>query len=193
MHTLVFCGSPHEHGDTSALICAFLEALGGTHEVVRAYGAGISPCTDCRACWKTPGCAIPDAMQGVYEKIRAADCVVIASPVYYSALTGPLLSLLSRLQCVYANGRFLNHALLAGQRLGVVLLAGGGNGRPDPALETARHLLRALHARPVGCAMSLHTDDLPARQDAAALEAARALARRVRQQSAQQDAQEDQM
>ena len=61
------------------------------------------------------------------------------------------------------------------------------------ACYKALDLLRALHARPVGCAMSLHTDDLPARQDAAALEAARALARRVRQQSAQQDAQEDQM
>ena len=184
MHTLVFCGSPHEHGDTAALLGAFLEELGGTNEVVWAYRAGVSPCTDCRACWKAPGCAMPDAMQGIYEKIQAADCVVIASPVYYSALTGPLLSLLSRLQCVYANKRFLGHALLTGQRLGAVLLAGGGNGRPDPALETAQHLLRAMRARCVGCAMALHTDEVPAAEDADALETARALARRVREERA---------
>ena len=53
-----------------------------------------------------------------------ADVLVIASPVFFSQLSGPLLSLLSRLQC-----RYLDRALRSApprNALGVVLLAAGG-------------------------------------------------------------------
>ena len=185
MNTLIFDGSPHKNGDIAALIQAFCRQLGGETERIRAYEmqGKVSACVDCRACWKQSGCAIQDGMQEIYEKIEKADVIVIASPVYYSGLTGPLMSMMSRLQCAYANSRFVGKKLFVKEKMGAVLLAGGGNGKPDPALDTAKMLLRAMRAAPVGSAMALKTDEVPAKEDAAALQAARELAEKILRES----------
>lgn len=183
MHTLVFCGSPHANGNTRALVDAFLEELGGESEIIWAYREKISPCVDCHRCWKQPGCAIQDGMQEIYAQIERADCIVIASPLYYSMLTGPLLSLLSRLQCAYANGRFLHHKLFQREKMGAVLLTGGGDGISDPALESAQTLLRAMQVRYVGMTLSHRTDEVPARKDETALRMCRELAACMREET----------
>lgn len=177
MNTLIFNGSPRPQGDTAALIGALTERLAGDIYIVDCYRADIRPCVDCRACADTFACRVHDGMQAVYGHILAADNIVIASPIYYSNLTGPLLSVLSRLQIGhYARLRgeagFRNRS-----RRGGILLSGGGLGGPEEAISMARRLLRLM-----GCAeiadpvMSLRTDELPALRDAAALSAAEALA-----------------
>ena len=176
MNTLIFDGSPHKNGDTAALIGALRENLRGESTVIRAYGSTVSPCIDCRACWKREGCALQDGMQEIYALIEKSDAIVIASPVYYSELTGPLLSLLSRLQMYYCNARFLGVRKNTKKKRGGILLAGGGNGGPEKALETARLLLSCMNAREISPPVSsLQTDTLPARRDEAALAAARKL------------------
>jgi multimeric flavodoxin WrbA len=113
-------------------------------------------------------------MQRVYDLIGRADCVVIASPVYFSELTGRMLDMASRLQLYYSCSRFLKQALpVKRPKRGAVLLAGGGDGSPDRAFETARLLLKCMGVRDIQCASSLNTDELPAAQDEAALEQAR--------------------
>ena len=181
MYTLIFDGSPHKNGDTAALLEAFCGRLGGETERIRAYEmqGRISACVDCRACWKTHGCAIKDGMQEIYEKIEKADVIVIASPVYYSGLTGPLLSVMSRLQCAYANGRFLGERMFEKQKLGAVLLAGGGNGSAEPALAAAKMMLGSMKAKFMGSAMALNTDEVSAKDDAAAIHAAEMLAKQL--------------
>ena len=112
MHTLIFDGSPHKNGDTAALVRALKSNLQGECTVIRAYGANVSPCIDCRACWKKPGCAIQDGMQEIYRLIEACDAIVIACPIYYSELTGPLSEAASQSEA--QAGR--NTALRRGKR-----------------------------------------------------------------------------
>ncbi|MBE5781707.1 MAG: flavodoxin family protein [Clostridiales bacterium] len=177
MHTLIFDGSPHQNGDTAALIQVFRENLQGESTVIRAYGSSISPCVDCRTCWKQPKCAIRDGMQDIYPLIEESDAIVIACPIYYSELTGPLLSLLSRLQVYYCARRFQGIRLNNKEKRGGMLLVGGGDGGPEKALSTARTLLRCMNAKEIAePVMTLHTDHLPAASDTSALSAARALA-----------------
>ena len=176
MKTLIFDGSPHRAGDTAALLAALQETLPGEKRIVRAYEAGIAPCLDCRFCQRHPACAQKDGMEEVYRWIEKSDAVVIASPLYFSQLTGPLLSLLSRLQAFYCARRFLGRELAGGPKRGGLLLVGGGDGSPDPAVRTARCLLRLVNAADIAPAvLSLKTDLVPAAQDAAALAAAREL------------------
>ena len=177
MHTLIFDGSPHKNGDTAALIRALKSNLQGECTVIRAYGAPVSPCIDCRACWKKPGCAIQDGMQEIYRLIEESDAIVIAGPIYYSELTGPLLSVLSRLQMYYAMGRFQNLHPNQKPKRGAILLTGGGNGGPERAVATAQLLLRCMHVKEMAApVMSLNTDHLPAARDDHALLAAGQLA-----------------
>lgn len=174
MKTLIFDGSPRKNGDTAALIAAFTEKLVGEYTVIRAYDRlDISPCLDCRYCWDHPGCALQDGMQEIYRLIEESDCIVIASPLYYSELTGPLLSLLSRLQVYYCARKFQGIRLIKRPKCGAVLLAGGGDGGPEQAIRTAKMLLRSMGAGEIADpVMSLHTNEIPAREDRAALESA---------------------
>ena len=91
MKTLIFMGSPRLHGDTAGLLELLTRKLGGEWKIVDAYRARISPCIDCRYCRQHPGCSIQDEMQEVYKYIEDCDNIVIASPIYFSELTGKLL------------------------------------------------------------------------------------------------------
>ena len=177
MSTLIINGSPRRDGDTAALIDAFTSALAGGFHVVDCYDANIRPCVDCRACQAAFSCRVQDDMQPLYGRILEASGIVIASPIFFSELTGPLLSVLSRIQPGYYACRRGEVGFHSKPRRGGLLLAGGGCGEPGPAIDMGRRLLRGMGcleiAPPVMC---LNTDRLPARLDSGALDAARALA-----------------
>ncbi len=175
MKTVIFNGSPRPNGDTAALIRALSAALPTAPKVIDAYRTDIRPCVDCRRCWDQVGCVIRDGMDALYRDIAEADCIVIASPVYFSTLTGPLLSLMSRLQMFYTAGRMQGVRLIQKEKVGGILLCGGGNGRPACAEEVARGLLRAMHASCIGTVCTHRTDTLPAAEDADILAQAEAL------------------
>ena len=175
MKTVIFNGSPRPKGDTTALIRALSAALPATPKVIDAYRADIRPCMDCRRCWDKVGCVIRDGMEEIYRDIMDADCIVIASPVYFSTLTGPLLSLMSRLQMFYTAGRMQGVHLIEKNKVGGILLCGGGNGSPACAEEVARGLLRTMHTKSLGTVCTHRTDDLPAAEDGEILVQAEAL------------------
>jgi len=176
--TLIFNGSPHKKGDAAALISRLSAQLKGEVRVVDAWDGSIAPCNDCRFCSTHDHCNIPDAMDGVYREISAADNIVIASPLYFSELTGPLLSVLSRLQYFWiAQNVRKVRALADKDRLGFVLLVGGGDGAPDKALSTAKTLLKHMGAKFMDCAVSHATDRMSAGSDPEALASVDRIAR----------------
>jgi multimeric flavodoxin WrbA len=165
MKTLIFNGSPRKNGDTVFLINKLKESLNGEVRVIDAYFTEISPCIDCRYCWKNCGCAIQDEMQEVYSFIKECDNIVIASPVYFSELTGSLLTLASRLQTFYSSKRFLGISQIQKKKKGAVILCGGGDGAPDRAEATAKDLLKMMGAELNTSIRSLNTDNIPSRDD----------------------------
>lgn len=178
--TLIFNGSPHPRGDTAALISEFSDRLGGEITEYRAYDMDVGPCVDCRVCWREPRCAIDDGMQRIYGDIIAADNIVIASPLYFSTLTGPLMSMMSRLQYFYAQRRFLGEERITKRKQGGALLVGGGDGSAQRAIDLSKTMLKHMRAEYLGCVLSHATDDTPAREDGEALAGARALADAMR-------------
>lgn len=177
MHTLILNGSPHKNGDTAALIAALRQHLHGEVTQIDCYRADISPCVDCRWCTKNPGCAIKDGMQDVYPLIESCDCIVIASPVYFSLPTAPILSVCSRIQTYFCASFFRKSPVPIKPKRGGILLAGGGSGSAVPAAETARRILKYMKAKQVGPVVaSLSTDKLPARDDPSIPQQAKALA-----------------
>ena len=170
MKTLIFNGSPRKNGDTASLIKYFSEQLTGEYKIVDAYRSHISPCLDCRYCKTQSGCAIHDEMQEVYEYLKDCDNVLIASPVYFSELTGPLLSVGSRLQTYFCSRFFRKEESRLTPKKGAVLLVGGGDGKPDKAYETAKVLLKNMNCKEIHPLVCSHnTDCVPAIEDAKAL------------------------
>ena len=169
MKTIIFNGSPRKNGDTSYLVEKLRYSLLGDVKIVNSYCSGIQPCADCRYCWKTARCCIDDDMQPIYRDIKEADCIIIASPLYFSELTGSLLNILSRLQTFYASKRFLNIEQLEKSKIGALILCGGGDGGPKKAEETAQTLFKFMNAKNCRTIYSLKTDIIPSREDMEAL------------------------
>ena len=171
LRTLILNGSPRVHGDTAGLIHRLAGSLVGEYRIVDAYRSNISPCLDCRSCRRDPGCVIHDEMQEIYSYIKDCDSIVIASPIYFSELTGKLLDLGSRLQTFYCGRVFRKEDLGITPKKGAVILVGGGDGRMEKAYETACTLMHHMNCDDIAEAVcSLNTDRVPAVRDRKALE-----------------------
>ena len=165
MKTLIFNGSPRKNGDTVFLINELIEYLRGEVNVINTYLSPIKPCLDCRYCWKNCGCSIKDEMQVIYDYIKDCDNIIIASPLYFSELTGSLLAVGSRLQMFYASKRFVKINQIQKKKNGAIILCGGGDGGPEKAEETAKTLLKLMNSQVIKTIYSLKTDDIPSKDD----------------------------
>ena len=175
MKTLILNGSTKRQGDTAALIGEMRKHLTGEVLELSCFD-GISPCTDCRDCWDAPGCSLHDALRPLYPFFESCDNLVLASPVWFGELSGPLLNLASRLvQPYFAARRFRNEAPQIRKKNGVLILTAGGEKRTEEkAADTAHALFKSMNALP--CLMnvfSLDTDSRPAAEDERALEKAK--------------------
>ncbi len=166
MKTLIFNGSPRKNGETASLLKMLTDKFPGEVKIVNAYRSGISPCIDCRYCWKHNGCAIKDGMQEIYDYIQECDNVVIASPIYFAELTGMLLALGSRLQ-TYVSAKYMRKETpVAKPKKGAVILAGGGSGGAERAYDTAKELLKLMNCTEIHeLVASRRTDHQPAMED----------------------------
>lgn len=177
MKTLIFNGSPRKNGDTVSLINKLIESLKGEYRVVNAYDCNIKPCNDCRFCWNNKGCCINDGMQEVYEYITECDNILIASPIYISELTGPLLSVGSRLQTYFCAKFFRKERPIEKEKKGAVILVGGGDGNFETPYQTACFLLRKMNSIDVfPLVLSHNTNLIPAANDELALSGVRNIA-----------------
>jgi hypothetical protein len=179
MKTLILNSSPRLNGDVAALLNVLRDNLNGEIVEISAYRDNIMPCIDCRKCQTTPGCAFRDDMDIVVS--NEFDNVIVASPVYYGLLAGPLVSLASRFQFYRSAKVVLNAPIEVTPKLGAVILAAGGSkGNADGALPLARVILRMCGAKlsTENIIMSAHTDISPAKDDTAAADKIRELAER---------------
>ena len=99
MNILILSGSPRKGGNTELLAEAFAKGATAQHhvEMVSVRDYKVNPCLGCNACFKTDGiCAQKDDMPMVYEKMRQADMLVIASPVYFYGISAQLKAIIDR-------------------------------------------------------------------------------------------------
>lgn len=172
MKTLIINGSPKKNGDTTALINEFTKYLIGDVKIISCFN-DISPCIDCRYCWSNTGCSIEDEMQEIYSFLDGCDNVVLASPIWFSSLSGPLLNIASRIQTLYAASHFQGHIKEATKN-GVLILVGAEKGTEVIPEKTALTIMKHMHVRrPCAATVySLDTNNVPADEDECAIKSA---------------------
>ena len=96
-------GSPQmEKGNTAMILSPFAQGMmdaGADVEIFYASRLKVKPCTCGEMyCWyKKPGeCFIKDDMQGLYPKLKEADILILATPVYIP-LPGDMQDIINRL------------------------------------------------------------------------------------------------
>lgn len=91
MKILGILGSSRPGGNTELLLDIALDKArkecGETSKVL-LRDLNIKPCDGCNGCFSNGECVIDDDMHQVYEKIRWANGIIWASPVYYWSMSG---------------------------------------------------------------------------------------------------------
>lgn len=178
MKTLIISGSPRKNGDSMTLVNEMKKYLEGEVRVIYTYYSNISPCVDCRYCWYNVGCDIKDEMQEIYQLLNEMDNVIIASPLHFSGLTGKLLSFASRLQLFYVSRRIRkDDSFPLRKKNGVLVISAGGDTRDfECSSKTANLIFRQMNTKLIGSVSTVHTNEIPAKDDIEALAKAQELA-----------------
>ena len=129
MKVVAFNGSPRKEGNTYhaiKMVAEELEKEGIEVEIVQVGDKAIRGCMGCNGCMKNRDekCVIAgDEVNAWIQKMKAADGIIIGSPVHYAAIGGAMKSFLDRAFYV-ANLGFLRHkvgaAVVAVRRSGGV-------------------------------------------------------------------------
>jgi multimeric flavodoxin WrbA len=102
MHAVAISGSPRKQGNTEVLLQRCLDTLAGhgvTGEFLTLRDKTIKGCRECYACKKNADrrCGIKDDdFHPVFEKMVAADIIVVGSPVFFGSATPEMMALLDR-------------------------------------------------------------------------------------------------
>jgi len=118
MKILGVYGSPRKGGNSDLLLD---QALAGARSVgaevtsiyVRDYKIG--GCLECGGCDSTGVCIQKDDMQELYPRIKAADVIILSSPIFFYGLSSQLKAFIDRCQALWSE-RMLTQK--PGKRLG---------------------------------------------------------------------------
>ena len=100
MKVLIVNGSPTRDGNVSVAIAELKKVFADEGIEVENVEIGIkrvSGCLGCYTCGKLGKCVVDDIVNEAAEKFKAADGLIVASPVYYASPNGTLISFLDRL------------------------------------------------------------------------------------------------
>jgi multimeric flavodoxin WrbA len=149
MKALVVLGSRNPEGQTARAAGALLEGLasaGWQGEQVFLPLLRIERCRQCESngwgtCRSEGRCVIEDDLSELTGKIRAADAVAFATPVYFSDLSESMRTFLDRLRrtCRDADHR---EGIAGKVAIGICVAGGGGGGAPSCAVSLEKVLSR---------------------------------------------------
>lgn len=140
-------GSPRRGGNTDILLRRLLEgaeAGGADTDIIVLNDLKFVPCQECARVRDDGTCKVQDDMQTVYEKVTAADAVVLASPIFFGSLSAQTKMMIDRYQCLW-RARFMLETVSAGKKRPGAFLCVEASERRD-FFENARSIVRHFFA-----------------------------------------------
>ena len=134
LRVLGISSSPRVNGNTDLLLREMLagaESAGGNVEYLALRDSNISPCVECNSCYQTGQCRIQDDYQSISQKMIDVDRLIVATPIFFMAVSAQCKMLIDRCQCLWAGKYVLKKPLINSgnrDRRGLVIAAGGSKG-----------------------------------------------------------------
>jgi len=145
-------GSPRRKGNTALLLREAVDGarqMGAKVEEVLLRDLKMSPCLEIYACKNAGRCAIQDDFQKVYDSILASRAIMLASPIFFYAVSAHTKILMDRCQSLWVRKHWLQQAL-PGQgplrRKGLFISVGATKGKKlfDGTLLSVRYYFEAI-------------------------------------------------
>lgn len=147
MNVLIISGSRNPNGQTASAGDALARGVreaGGQCEQVFLTSLNIEHCRQCDdsgwgTCISSGSCVSDDDFASLVNRMRSADAVVFATPVYYSDLSESMKAFTDRLRrtCMHAAGK---EGIAGKPVVGVCVAGGGGGGAPTCCVSLERVL-----------------------------------------------------
>jgi multimeric flavodoxin WrbA len=142
-------GSPRIMGNTELLLD---EALNGAQsqqaevEKIVVDKLKIYPCREYYGCLRNGNCIIRDDMDNIYPKLLSADAIIVASPIFFYALSAQLKALIDRCQALWARKYVLKNLDIP-VRKGAFIAVGATRGERlfDGSILTVKYFFKAIN------------------------------------------------
>lgn len=129
MKVIAFCGSPRKESNTEMMVNEVfnvLESEGIDTEFISLRNSKLRGCMACYKCFENDDhkCVIKgDKLNEYVEKMKAADGIILASPVYFAAVTAEMKAFIDRAGfAAFADKGSLRHkvgaAIAVARRIG---------------------------------------------------------------------------
>lgn len=137
---LLISASPRKDGNSDILCDEFMRGAteaGHSAEKIRLAEADINYCTGCCFCIGNQGkCAQNDGMPALFDKILAADVLVLATPVYFRSMNGQMKTFIDRVCPIYT--------MIHDKDVYFIVSAAGGSFPADSTVESLRVFTNCL-------------------------------------------------
>lgn len=103
---IIITSSPRKGGNSDSLAESFANGAkesGNSVEIISLADKNIGFCKGCLACVKAQKCVINDDAAEIIGKMKEADVIVFATPVYYYSVSGQLKTMLDRSNPLYTT------------------------------------------------------------------------------------------
>lgn len=103
---LVVSTSPRRGGNSETLADAFIlgaKEAGNDVEKISLANKTVGFCKGCLACLESHRCVIHDDADEIARKMRSADVIVFATPIYYYEMCGQMKTMLDRANPLYGS------------------------------------------------------------------------------------------
>ena len=120
MKILIINGSPRIDGNTTIAINELIKTFDKEEietEIVQIGNKDIRGCVACYKCYETGKCVFNDLVNEVALKLKEADGLIIASPVYYAQANGTLVSFIQRL--FFSTSRTIDKTMKVGASIAI--------------------------------------------------------------------------
>jgi len=134
MKVVAFVLSARQRGNCyniAELMLNYLKTKGVETEILNAYDYRITPCSHCNyECFKAPkNCPIQDDVPKIWEKLRAANGVILAIPTYYGMPSALFKAFIEREQGIldWVNSEFRDlEGVWKGKTVVIIVVSNGG-------------------------------------------------------------------
>jgi hypothetical protein len=148
-------GSPRRGGNTDVLLDTFLRGLDKCDIFKKGSSVklktnklfvselDISPCRECRHCSIDGDCIVDDDMQKVYPEIVDCELLLIASPIFFTTVSGYLKAFIDRFQRFWAMKYELDKNIINRKDKRGILFSCAGS-KPENIFDCTKKVTRAL-------------------------------------------------
>lgn len=160
LYCIGIAASPRAGGNTTILLEKALEGArqaGARTEIIILNRYKFSPCIACDGCFKEGKCVVADDMQIIYEKLLAADRLILAAPIFSMGICAQAKAMIDRTQRFWSTKYILKKDVISDKksrpaRKGIFICTAGSNHKNvfDGALQVAKYFFLMLEMEFVG-------------------------------------------